>query len=75
MIDSRDFMEQQKVYTRNGSGRWFIEGYCPEPSLYMRNVETGERKNFGISGLAMRDYDEIEGLNIEDIFIAIQALK
>jgi len=50
VIEPHDITQQKQVYSRNGTGRWAVLGYCPTPSVTMVNLETGERLHFGLAG-------------------------
>lgn len=61
MIDPHDLTQQKQVYSRNGTGRWAVLGYCPNPSVTMVNLETGERIHFGLSGSMNSEFEPRTG--------------
>ncbi len=67
MVDPNDYLEQKKVYTYRGKGKWIILGYMSTPSLTMINVDDRRRIHFPIRSLTDNDFSEIsneEGLDI-----------
>lgn len=56
MIDNEDLTKQEKIYSRYGTGRWVIQGYCATPSVTMVNLDTSEHVNFGLNGLMNKDF-------------------
>ena len=61
MIDPHDLTQQKQVYSRNGTGRWAVLGYCPAPSVTMVNLETGERLHFGLAVMALATHQRRVG--------------
>lgn len=56
MIDNDDLTKQEKIYTRQGAGRWVVQGYCATPSVTMVNIDTSETVSFGLNGLMNKDF-------------------
>lgn len=56
MIPSKDFEDQKLVYSYQGKGFWRITEYFSGPSITMENIDTGERKRFGIGGHTEKDF-------------------
>lgn len=52
---------EKVVYTYRGGGRWVMLGYCPEPSVIMLNLQTGERLTFGLGGSLAQAFEERNG--------------
>lgn len=61
MIDQHDLTQQKQVYSRNGTGRWAVLGYCPSPSVTMVNLQTGERLHFGLAGSMSSEFEPRHG--------------
>lgn len=53
-------LEEQGFFTTNGVDIWKLESVCKSPSCTMRNLETGEEENFGLSGLTARKFHRIK---------------
>lgn len=61
MIPQSDYTEQTGRYTREGKpGAWRVVGYIREPSLIMRNIDTGETETFGVNGLANVAFEPVQ---------------
>ncbi|MCK5612308.1 hypothetical protein KAR91_61115 [Candidatus Pacearchaeota archaeon] len=67
MVDHEDHFKQEKVYTKNGKGRWVVIGYCDSPSLTMKDVDSGDELNFGLAGQVNKDFIEIPGLSSREV--------
>ena len=52
-------LEPNAFFTTNGKDIWKILYYCKEPTCRLRNVETGDEDNFGMSGLTAAGFHRI----------------
>lgn len=44
------------LFTTNGLDAWKLEGYFSDPSCTLVNLETGEKKTFGMGGLTAQNF-------------------
>lgn len=58
MIDPDDYYKQKKFYLKDNKC-WKVVSFCPEPSITMGCVGTGEQLNFGVSGLINKEFKEM----------------
>lgn len=48
-----------KLYTKDGKDVWRCEWRCDSPMVCLKNLETGEREEFGLGGLTSVAYREL----------------
>ena len=61
MIDSEDFIRQEGIYIKDGK-LWKVLSYCPEPSIEMVCMASGERRSFGVSGITNNSFERLNEL-------------
>jgi len=58
-MDSRD-LELHALFTTDGKDVWKLESYYNGPSCNVKNIETGEVRNFGMDGHTARNFHKIK---------------
>jgi len=52
-------LEGEALFTTNGKDVWRLMFYYSEPSCSLKNLETGEIQNFGMSGLTAESFKRL----------------
>ena len=53
-------MKDYKFWTTGKDDLWVMELYCTVPSCKVRNLETGEIKEFGLGGVTAGEFSPVE---------------
>lgn len=54
-----------RLYARNGDGAWKLTSYCAQPTVKLKNLETGEVVECSINSMIAFEFDNYHLLSEE----------